>query len=175
MCASVLECEYGHICSSVQRGQKAVSHTLKLELQAIVSCLTWMLGPKSCLLLEQQALLAAEPPLPTATICFETGRLTEPDACRFDWSIKNSICSSVTAPLMLGLQVPFILFYAFQGFILGPHAYLGAIQQSFSWNYIQSDGVKHTGLPLELNKQTSKQTWKSDPPKHSFMMKDWKV
>lgn len=60
-------CAYMNICyvySSAQKGQKRALDLLELKLEAVVSCLQWMLGMKRHLQ-EKRALLTAETSLQT--------------------------------------------------------------------------------------------------------------
>lgn len=49
------------MCFKVLQKPEGASESLELKLQAVVGCLTWVLGPNSGPLEEQQLLLTAEP------------------------------------------------------------------------------------------------------------------
>lgn len=68
LCVCLYVCAHGRMFADTHWGQKTMSDSLKLELQAVVSCPTLVLGAKLDPLGEQQALLTAEstfqPPIP---------------------------------------------------------------------------------------------------------------
>lgn len=50
----MLVCVCIYMCESTHIGQKSVLEPLELDLEAVVSCLIWVLGPELCPLKEQK-------------------------------------------------------------------------------------------------------------------------
>jgi hypothetical protein len=63
VCVCVCVCACVHVYVGAHGSQREVSDPIELKLQAVISCLKWMLKNHSDPLEEQQILLATEPSL----------------------------------------------------------------------------------------------------------------